>query len=100
MTFPSHVSHDLSLILPLHNSVTRKITGTSIDKLYLLFPAEYYTVWSMSPLQIAAILRRKNKDYYKKRLLPEILLSSTFLGANGGLYIVFFCLLRLEDSHD
>uniref|UniRef100_A0A8C5A8B2 Transmembrane protein 135 n=1 Tax=Gadus morhua TaxID=8049 RepID=A0A8C5A8B2_GADMO len=43
---------------------------------------------------IAAILRKRNKDYYKKRLVPEILLSTTFLGANGGLYIVFFCILR------
>jgi hypothetical protein len=52
----------------------------------------------MSPLQIAAILRKRNKDYYKKRLVPEILLSTTFLGANGGLYIVFFCILRLAHS--
>ncbi|KAJ3589460.1 hypothetical protein NHX12_010305 [Muraenolepis orangiensis] len=43
---------------------------------------------------IAAILKRKKKDYYIKRLLPEILLSTSFLGANGGLYIVFFCILR------
>ncbi|KAM4620088.1 transmembrane protein 135 [Polymixia lowei] len=43
---------------------------------------------------IAAILRRKKKEYYVKRLLPEILLSTSFLTANGGLYIVFFCLLR------
>ncbi len=45
-------------------------------------------------LQIAAILRRRKKDYYLKRLLPEILWSSSFLTANGGLYIVFFCILR------
>ncbi|XP_071770999.2 transmembrane protein 135 [Centroberyx gerrardi] len=43
---------------------------------------------------IAAILRRRKKDYYLKRLLPEILRSSSFLTANGGLYIVFFCILR------
>lgn len=29
-----------------------------------------------------------------KRLLPEILQSTSFLTANGGLYIAFFCLLR------
>ncbi|CAK6953895.1 transmembrane protein 135 [Scomber scombrus] len=43
---------------------------------------------------IAAILRRRKKDYYIKRLLPEILQSTSFLTANGGLYIVFFCILR------
>ncbi|XP_030648455.1 transmembrane protein 135 [Chanos chanos] len=43
---------------------------------------------------IAAILRRRKKDYYKKRLIPEILQSTSFLTANGGLYIAFFCILR------
>ncbi|KAK2828660.1 hypothetical protein Q5P01_019694 [Channa striata] len=43
---------------------------------------------------IAAVLRRKKKDYYLKRLLPEILWSTSFLTTNGGLYIVFFCILR------
>ncbi|XP_061558307.1 transmembrane protein 135 [Phycodurus eques] len=43
---------------------------------------------------IAAILRRRKKDYYFKRLLPEILQSTSFLTANGGLYIFFFCILR------
>ncbi|XP_056141330.1 transmembrane protein 135 [Lampris incognitus] len=43
---------------------------------------------------IAAILRRRKKEYYLKKLLPEILLSTSFLTANGGLYIVFFCILR------
>ncbi|KAM9846591.1 transmembrane protein 135 [Aulostomus maculatus] len=43
---------------------------------------------------IAAILRRRKKDYYFKRLLPEILRSTSFLTANGGLYIFFFCILR------
>ncbi|XP_063059076.1 transmembrane protein 135 [Engraulis encrasicolus] len=43
---------------------------------------------------IAAILRRRKKDYYLKRLLPEILQSTSFLTANGGLYIAFFCILR------
>lgn len=47
------------------------------------------------PLQIAAVLRRRKKDYYLKRLIPEILWSTSFLTANGGLYIVFFCILRL-----
>lgn len=45
-------------------------------------------------LQIAAVLRRRKKDYYLKRLIPEILWSTSFLTANGGLYIVFFCILR------
>ncbi|XP_044078722.1 transmembrane protein 135 [Siniperca chuatsi] len=43
---------------------------------------------------IAAVLRRRKKDYYLKRLLPEILWSTSFLTANGSLYIVFFCILR------
>ncbi|XP_061595199.1 transmembrane protein 135 [Cololabis saira] len=43
---------------------------------------------------IAALLRRRKKDYYLKRIVPEILWSSSFLTANGGLYIVFFCVLR------
>uniref|UniRef100_A0A4W4FMB1 Transmembrane protein 135 n=1 Tax=Electrophorus electricus TaxID=8005 RepID=A0A4W4FMB1_ELEEL len=43
---------------------------------------------------IAALLRRRKKDYYKKRLIPEILQSTSFLTANGGLYIAFFCILR------
>lgn len=41
------------------------------------------------------MLRRRKKDYYLKRLIPEILWSTSFLTANGGLYIVFFCILRL-----
>lgn len=45
-------------------------------------------------LQIAAVLRRRKKDYYLKRLLPEIFWSCSFLTANGGLYIAFFCILR------
>uniref|UniRef100_A0A8C4RP61 Transmembrane protein 135 n=1 Tax=Erpetoichthys calabaricus TaxID=27687 RepID=A0A8C4RP61_ERPCA len=43
---------------------------------------------------IAAILRRRNKEYYLYKLLPEILQSSSFLTTNGGLYIAFFCILR------
>ncbi|XP_037125279.1 transmembrane protein 135 [Syngnathus acus] len=43
---------------------------------------------------IAAILRRRKKDYYLKRLLPEILRSTSFLSTNAGLYILFFCILR------
>ncbi|KAM4726753.1 transmembrane protein 135 isoform 1-T1 [Anableps anableps] len=43
---------------------------------------------------IAAVLRRKKKDYYLKRLIPEILWSTSFLTTNGTLFIVFFCILR------
>ncbi|XP_008330909.2 transmembrane protein 135 [Cynoglossus semilaevis] len=43
---------------------------------------------------IAAILRRRKKDYYLNRLLPEILTSTSFLTANGGLYMAFFCIFR------
>lgn len=51
-------------------------------------------VVSLVALQIAAVLRRRKKDYYLKRLLPEIFWSCSFLTANGGLYIVSFCILR------
>ncbi|KAK7926167.1 hypothetical protein WMY93_008477 [Mugilogobius chulae] len=44
--------------------------------------------------RVAALLRRRKKDYYYKRLIPEILQSTSFLTANGGLYIVFFCIIR------
>ncbi|XP_078078002.1 transmembrane protein 135 isoform X2 [Mustelus asterias] len=43
---------------------------------------------------IAAILRRRKLDYYIHKLLPEILQSTSFLTANGGFYIMFFCILR------
>ncbi|XP_071990171.1 transmembrane protein 135 [Engystomops pustulosus] len=43
---------------------------------------------------VAAILRRRKLDYYLYRLLPEFLRSTSFLTANGSLYIAFFCILR------
>ncbi|XP_029458143.1 transmembrane protein 135 isoform X2 [Rhinatrema bivittatum] len=43
---------------------------------------------------IAAILRRRKFDYYVHKLLPEILQSTSFLAANGSLYMAFFCILR------
>ncbi|XP_054830230.1 transmembrane protein 135 isoform X3 [Eublepharis macularius] len=43
---------------------------------------------------IAAILRKRKIDYYLHKLLPEILQSTSFLTANGSLYIAFFCILR------
>ncbi|XP_003219401.1 transmembrane protein 135 [Anolis carolinensis] len=43
---------------------------------------------------IAAILRKRKLDYYVHKLLPEILQSTSFLTANGSLYIAFFCILR------
>ncbi|XP_007434103.2 transmembrane protein 135 isoform X1 [Python bivittatus] len=43
---------------------------------------------------IAAILRKRKLDYYLNKLLPEILQSTSFLTANGSLYILFFCTLR------
>ncbi|KFR08390.1 Transmembrane protein 135, partial [Opisthocomus hoazin] len=44
--------------------------------------------------QIAAILRKRKLDYYLHKLLPEILQSTSFLTANGTLYIACFCILR------
>ncbi|KAK2516243.1 hypothetical protein Q9233_013839 [Columba guinea] len=43
---------------------------------------------------IAAILRKRKLHYYLHKLLPEILQSTSFLTANGSLYIVCFCILR------
>uniref|UniRef100_A0A674JQU7 Transmembrane protein 135 n=1 Tax=Terrapene triunguis TaxID=2587831 RepID=A0A674JQU7_9SAUR len=43
---------------------------------------------------IAAVLRKRKLDYYLHKLLPEILQSTSFLTANGSLYIAFFCILR------
>ncbi|XP_075347262.1 transmembrane protein 135 isoform X1 [Mycteria americana] len=43
---------------------------------------------------IAAILRKRKLDYYLHKLLPEILQSTSFLTANGTLYIACFCILR------
>ncbi|XP_030056017.1 transmembrane protein 135 [Microcaecilia unicolor] len=43
---------------------------------------------------IAAILRRRKFEYYVHKLLPEILQSTSFLAANGSLYIACFCILR------
>uniref|UniRef100_H0ZRQ5 Transmembrane protein 135 n=1 Tax=Taeniopygia guttata TaxID=59729 RepID=H0ZRQ5_TAEGU len=43
---------------------------------------------------IAAILRKRRLDYYLYKLLPEILQSTSFLTANGSLYIACFCILR------
>ncbi|NWT49671.1 TM135 protein, partial [Erythrocercus mccallii] len=43
---------------------------------------------------IAAILRKRKLDYYLYKLLPEILQSTSFLTANGTLYIACFCILR------
>ncbi|XP_018408757.1 PREDICTED: transmembrane protein 135 isoform X2 [Nanorana parkeri] len=43
---------------------------------------------------VAALLRRRKLDYYMHRLLPELLRSTSFLTANGSLYIAFFCILR------
>ncbi|XP_046848980.1 transmembrane protein 135-like [Xenia sp. Carnegie-2017] len=42
----------------------------------------------------AAFLRRKNWEYFKKELLPEILQSTTFLSINGGLFVALICLFR------
>uniref|UniRef100_A0A3B3CBX9 Transmembrane protein 135 n=1 Tax=Oryzias melastigma TaxID=30732 RepID=A0A3B3CBX9_ORYME len=61
------------------------ITGAALDVSFKIYAPLYL---------IAAILRRRKKDYYVKRLLPEILWSTSFLTANGSLFIVFFCILR------
>ncbi|XP_046583292.1 transmembrane protein 135-like [Haliotis rubra] len=43
---------------------------------------------------LAAILRKRGKSYFVKRLLPETLQSSIFLSVNGTLFLTFFCLWR------
>uniref|UniRef100_A0A8C7YHA7 Transmembrane protein 135 n=1 Tax=Oryzias sinensis TaxID=183150 RepID=A0A8C7YHA7_9TELE len=61
------------------------ITSAALDVSFKIYAPLYL---------IAAILRRRKKDYYVKRLLPEILWSTSFLTANGGLFLVFFCIFR------
>lgn len=41
------------------------------------------------------MLRKKKKEYYFKKLLPEILQSTLFLGTNAFCFIGAFCLWRL-----
>ncbi|XP_067675924.1 transmembrane protein 135-like [Haliotis asinina] len=43
---------------------------------------------------LAAILRRRGKSYFLKKLLPETLQSSIFLTVNGTLFLTFLCLWR------
>ncbi|KAK2143274.1 hypothetical protein LSH36_858g00055 [Paralvinella palmiformis] len=43
---------------------------------------------------LAAIIRRKKKSYYLKKLIPETIRSSVFLSTNGCLFIGAFCLWR------
>uniref|UniRef100_A0A3P9KMM6 Transmembrane protein 135 n=1 Tax=Oryzias latipes TaxID=8090 RepID=A0A3P9KMM6_ORYLA len=61
------------------------ITSAALDVSFKIYAPLYL---------IAAILRRRKKDYYVKRLLPEILWSTSFLTANGGLFLIFFCIFR------
>ncbi|XP_029106406.1 transmembrane protein 135 [Scleropages formosus] len=64
---------------------TLQVTAGALEAAFKIYAPLYV---------IAAILRKRKKDYYLKRLLPEILQSTSFLTANGGLYIAFFCILR------
>ncbi|XP_062869890.1 transmembrane protein 135 [Trichomycterus rosablanca] len=64
---------------------TLQVTASALEVAFKIYAPLYL---------IAAILRKRKKDYYKKRLIPEILQSTSFLTANGGLYIAFFCILR------
>ncbi|XP_055890095.1 transmembrane protein 135-like isoform X4 [Biomphalaria glabrata] len=43
---------------------------------------------------IAALLRRKDSNYYRKKLIPETLRSTIFLTINGTLFIIMFCAWR------
>ncbi|XP_073730348.1 transmembrane protein 135 [Misgurnus anguillicaudatus] len=70
---------------PSCTSSTLQVTAGALEVSFKIYAPLYL---------IAAILRRRKKDYYKKRLIPEILQSTSFLTANGGLYIAFFCILR------
>uniref|UniRef100_A0A8B9HRS6 Transmembrane protein 135 n=1 Tax=Astyanax mexicanus TaxID=7994 RepID=A0A8B9HRS6_ASTMX len=76
------IGHTWSTSCPLS---TLQVTAGALEVSFKIYAPLYL---------IAAILRRRKKDYYKKRLIPEILQSTSFLTANGGLYIAFFCILR------
>ncbi|ESO99145.1 hypothetical protein LOTGIDRAFT_142073 [Lottia gigantea] len=43
---------------------------------------------------VAALVKKRGKDYYLKKFLPETLRSSLFLAANGGLFVASFCFWR------
>ncbi|KAK6171259.1 hypothetical protein SNE40_019486 [Patella caerulea] len=43
---------------------------------------------------IAAIIKKKGKDYYLKKFIPETLRSSIFLTINGFMFVASFCLWR------
>ncbi|XP_043927246.1 transmembrane protein 135 [Protopterus annectens] len=62
-----------------------QITRGALDEAFKIYAPLYV---------IAAILRRRKLEYYVYKLFPEILQSASFLTANGGLYIAFFCILR------
>uniref|UniRef100_UPI00398F6177 transmembrane protein 135 isoform X2 n=1 Tax=Pristiophorus japonicus TaxID=55135 RepID=UPI00398F6177 len=70
-------------------------TSCTVSTLQVTVGALQESLKIYAPLYIiAAILRRRKLDYYIHKLLPEILQSTSFLTANGGLYIMFFCILR------
>ncbi|XP_007900523.2 transmembrane protein 135 [Callorhinchus milii] len=70
-------------------------TSCVLSTLQVTFGALQESFKIYAPLyMIAAILRRRKLDYYIHKLLPEILQSTSFLTANGGFYIMFFCILR------
>lgn len=100
-----YVKHKMWTLLYLNcTEQTLTLTLTLLMRIYWFFRKNWLQHFSSSVnncicnyhlLQIAAVLRKRKKDYYLKRLIPEILWSTSFLTANGGLYIVFFCILRL-----
>ncbi|XP_046374302.2 transmembrane protein 135-like isoform X2 [Haliotis rufescens] len=64
----------------------------SVDVSKIVFQEAFKLYGSLYLL--AAILRKKGKSYYLKKLLPETLQSSFFLTVNGTLFLSFFCLWR------
>ncbi|KFW84624.1 Transmembrane protein 135 [Manacus vitellinus] len=62
--------------------------------------AESLRIYGTLYLVGAAILRKRKLDYYLYKLLPEILQSTSFLTANGTLYIACFCILSLQKMFD
>ncbi|CAH1798581.1 unnamed protein product [Owenia fusiformis] len=53
-----------------------------------------------APLYVlTALFKRRKKEYYLKRLLPEILQSTAFLGTNAFLFMWAFCAWRRLIGH-
>jgi len=64
-------------------------------QLEVLYHSVLYSFKLYAPLYFAtALLTRKKKEYFIKKLYKEILQSTAFLSSNAFFYLLFFCLVR------